>query len=157
MRLSRILPQCSASIILLHLERKNTQGTIVRMDKYRWLSDLRVPCVGLQEDLYTSEIMTTYGIGHTDAINSFWYVVDAISSHPNFKIAYPEEHDKQQSIAEGFRQVSGANFACCPGAIDGILIWWIHKPSERDCAKSGCSSGKFMCARKSLVKIVKQQ
>ncbi|KAI2506747.1 nuclease [Fragilaria crotonensis] len=88
------------------------------------------------------DIMTTYGIGHTDAIDSCWYVVDAINSHP-----YPEEHDKQQSIAEGFRQVSGAIFACCAGAIDGILIW-IHKPSERDSAKSGCSSGKFMCTRK---------
>jgi hypothetical protein len=47
--------------------------------------------------------MTSYGIIHTDAINSCWYVVDAVNSHPNFKIAYPEEHDKQQSIAEGFR------------------------------------------------------
>ena len=93
------------------------------------------------------DIMTTYGISHTDAINSCWYVVDAVNSHPSFKIAYPEEHDKQHSIAEAFRQVSGANFACCAGAIDGILIW-IHKPSEKDCARSGCSSGKFMCARK---------
>jgi hypothetical protein len=92
-------------------------------------------------------IMTTYGISHTDAINSCWYVVDAVNSHPNFKIAYPEEHDKQQSIAEGFRQVSGANFSCCAGAIDGILIW-VHRPRERDCVQSGCSAGKFFCGRK---------
>jgi hypothetical protein len=69
--------------------------------------------------------MTTYGIGHTDAINSCWYVVDAINSHPNFKITYPIEHDLQQSIAEGFWQVSGANFACCADAIDGILYGFI--------------------------------
>jgi len=93
------------------------------------------------------DIMTTYGISHTDAINSCWYVVDAVNSHPNFKIAYPEEHDKQRSIAEGFRQVSGANFACCAGAIDGILIW-VHRPRERDCIESGCSAGKFFCGRK---------
>jgi hypothetical protein len=34
------------------------------------------------------------------------------------------------------------------GAIDGILICWIHRPSERDCVKSGCSAGKFFCGRK---------
>jgi hypothetical protein len=26
------------------------------------------------------DVMTTYGIGHTDAINSFWYIVEAINS-----------------------------------------------------------------------------
>lgn len=93
------------------------------------------------------DIMTTYGVGHTDAINSCWYVVDAINSHPSFTIAYPDDHNIQRSIAEGFRQVSSANFECCAGAIDGILIW-IHRPSERDCKTSGCASGKFHCARK---------
>ena len=28
------------------------------------------------------DIMTTYGIGHTDTMNSVWYVVDAINKHP---------------------------------------------------------------------------
>jgi hypothetical protein len=93
------------------------------------------------------DIMTTYGIGHTDAINSCWYVVDAINRHPHFNIAYPVDHNVQHAIAEGFRQVSSANFKCCAGAIDGILIW-IHKPSESDCIKSGCDSGKFYCGRK---------
>jgi hypothetical protein len=93
------------------------------------------------------DIMTTYGISHTDAIKSCWYVVDAVNSHPNFKIVYPEKHDKQQSIAKGFGQVSGANFSCCAGAIDGILIW-VHRPRERDRVESGCSAGKFFCGRK---------
>ena len=91
--------------------------------------------------------MTTYGISHTDTINSFWFVVDAINKHPAFKIAYPTDHDKQRSIAAGFLEVSSAGFDCCAGAIDGILIW-IHKPSPRDCLHNGCSPGKFMCARK---------
>jgi hypothetical protein len=69
--------------------------------------------------------MTTYGISHTDTINSFWFVVDAINKHPAFKIAYPTDHDKQRSIAAGFLEVSSAGFDCCTGAIDGILIW-IH-------------------------------
>jgi hypothetical protein len=49
-------------------------------------------------------------------------VVDAINRHPNFKITYPIDHGIQHSIAEGFRQVSSANFECCAGAIDGINI-----------------------------------
>jgi hypothetical protein len=91
--------------------------------------------------------MTTYGIGHSDTINSCWYVVDAINKHPAFAITYPDDHDAQHCLADGFRDVSGANFQCCAGAIDGILIW-IHKPSNKDCEDSGCSPGKFMCGRK---------
>jgi hypothetical protein len=91
--------------------------------------------------------MSTYGIGHTDAINSCWYVVDAINRHPNFNIAYPVDHGIQHCIAEGFRQVSSANFESCAGAIDGILIW-MHKPSVNECIISGCGSGKFLCERK---------
>ena len=93
------------------------------------------------------DIMTSYGMSHTDVLNSCWYVVDAINTHPSFTIAYPHDHDVQHSIAEGFRQVSSANFKCCAGAIDGILIW-IHKPPEKDCTTSGCGSGKFYCGRK---------
>ena len=93
------------------------------------------------------DIMTTYCLGHTDTINSIWYVVEAINSHPEFQISYPARHEEQRAIAEGFRKVSDANFDCCAGAIDGILIW-IHKPTEDDCNKAGCSSGKFFCGRK---------
>jgi DDE superfamily endonuclease len=93
------------------------------------------------------DIMTTYGIGHTDTIASCWYVVDAVNNHPNFTIVYPSDHNQQRSIAEGFSQVSAANFECCAGAIDGMLIW-IHKPSKKDCIQAGCSSGKFFCGRK---------
>ena len=87
------------------------------------------------------DIMTTYGLGHTDTINSYWYVVDAINKHAGFNIMYPDNHDKQRSIAQAFYEVSSA------GAVDGILIW-IHKPSENNCTNAGCSSGKFFCGRK---------
>jgi hypothetical protein len=95
----------------------------------------------------TYDIMTTYGISHTDTINSYWYVVDAINQNPRFAIAYPDNHEKQRSIAAGFAEASSAGFQCCSGAIDGLLIW-IHKPSEKDCSNIGCSKGKFSCARK---------
>ena len=93
------------------------------------------------------DIMTTFGISHTDANDSCWFVVDAINRHPNFTIMYPEDHNTQYSIAEGFCQVSSADIGCCAGAIDGVLIW-IHKPSVQDCIMSGCSPGKFVCNRK---------
>jgi hypothetical protein len=95
----------------------------------------------------TYDIMTTFGISHTDTINSYWYVVDAINQHPRFEIKYPDDQEKQRSIAAGFAEVSSAGFRCCAGAIDGILIW-THKPSETDCSNIGCSPGKFMCSRK---------
>jgi hypothetical protein len=95
----------------------------------------------------TYDIMTTYGLGHTDTINSYWYVLDAINKDAGFNIMYPDNHDKQRSIAQGFYEVSSAGFGCCAGAEDGILIW-IHKPSEKDCTNARCSSGKFFCGRK---------
>jgi hypothetical protein len=91
--------------------------------------------------------MTTYGIGHTDTVNNCWYVVDAVNEHPHFAIKYPDNHTAQHSIADGFRRVSGANFKCCAGAIDGILIW-VHRPSQKDCDDAGCDAGKFYCGRK---------
>ena len=32
------------------------------------------------------DMMTTYGISHTDTINNYWYVIDAITKHPQFNI-----------------------------------------------------------------------
>jgi hypothetical protein len=91
--------------------------------------------------------MTTYGIGHTDVLNSCWYFVDAINNHPSMQIMYSDDHAKQYAIAESFLKVSSANIGCCAGVIDGMLIW-IHKPSLRDCTKSVCSSGKVFCGQK---------
>jgi hypothetical protein len=91
--------------------------------------------------------MATYGVGHTDAMNSVWYVVDAVNRRPRFEISYPEDHAKPLSIAQGFANVSAADFGGCAGAIDGILIW-IHKPSPKECENAGCSAGRFHCGRK---------
>ena len=86
------------------------------------------------------DLMTTFGIGHTDASDSIWYVVDAINDHPDFLIHFPKEHDEQQAVATGFERVSYAGFNCCAGAIDGILIW-INRPTEDDCDHAKVSSG----------------
>lgn len=66
------------------------------------------------------DLMTTYGIGHTDTFNSVWYAVDAVNRHPRFNIEYPDNLDKQRSIAQGFTKVSSTGFVCCAGAVDGI-------------------------------------
>jgi hypothetical protein len=90
------------------------------------------------------DFMTTYCIGYTGMMQSIWYVVDAIHAHSDFKILYPICREEQHAIAESFGKKSVACFPCCVGAIDGILVW-IHKPTEVDCAKAGCSSGKNFC------------
>ena len=61
------------------------------------------------------DIVTTYGLGHTDTINSYWYVVDAINKHAGFKIMYPDNHNKQRSIAQVFDEVQ----ALVSGAVLG--------------------------------------
>ena len=93
------------------------------------------------------DLMSSYCVGYPDVKHSFWYVVDAINALPEFRMSYPADHEQQRAIAESFRRKSAANFECCAGAVDGILVW-IHKPSEEDCAKAGCSEGKFFCGRK---------
>ena len=93
------------------------------------------------------DIMTSYCIGYPDMMYSVWYVVDAVNAHSEFRISYPADHEQQRAIAASFRRKSAANFECCAGAIDGILVW-IHKPSAEECAKAGCSETKFFCGRK---------
>jgi hypothetical protein len=73
--------------------------------------------------------------------------VDSVHQHPDFGIEYPDSTLAQEEIAAQFRQKSGANFSCCAGAIDGMLIW-IQRPSETECERLGVGSGKFFCARK---------
>ena len=139
---------------LLKRKRRNSSSSTVNSNNQRYVPNGPItPSVPLACALrYFAggspyDVMTTYCIGYADMMLSVWYVVDAINSHPEFKISYPSQHEKQHAIAEGFRNKSGACFECCAGAIDGILVW-IHKPTEADCAKAGCSSGNFFCGRK---------
>ena len=87
------------------------------------------------------DIHEIFGVSHAAVIDSIWTVVQAINEHPGFNLQYPEDHETQFKIAEGFRNVSAV-------AIDGILIW-IHKPSQAQATDSGIGQQKFFCGRKS--------
>lgn len=93
------------------------------------------------------DVITTFGISHSEVFPSVWYVVDAINKTKQFDILYPESHEEQKKIAEGFKEASSVNFDCCAGAIDGILIW-ILKPTLADAKAVGVDQQKFMCGRK---------
>ena len=73
------------------------------------------------------DIMTTFRILHSKVFTSAWFVVQAVNSLKEVDIVCPANHNKQCEIADGF----AADFGCCAGAIDCILIW-IHKPAGKD-------------------------
>jgi hypothetical protein len=96
------------------------------------------------------DIMTTFGISHTEAMDSCWYVVDAINKIDALQFSYPNNHDDQRAIAAAFKDVSAAEFECCAGAIDGILVW-IHKPTQKDCNIPVCLVNFFVEGKRNLV------
>jgi DDE superfamily endonuclease len=93
------------------------------------------------------DIMGLFGIGHADVFFSVWNVVDAINNIAEFELRYPDSHEKQREIAATFRVHSGADFDCCAGCIDGILVW-IQRPPQAECDAIGCGAAKFFCGRK---------
>ena len=48
------------------------------------------------------DIMTTFGISHSEVFISAWFVVQAVNSLKEFDIIYPANHNKQCEIANGF-------------------------------------------------------
>jgi DDE superfamily endonuclease len=93
------------------------------------------------------DIMTSLGVGRADIFRSLWFVVEAIKKCAVLAIHYPKDHDKQRAIAIVFQAKSAADFDCCAGALDGLLIW-VNRPSLVDAAKSGVGPTKFFCGRK---------
>ena len=93
------------------------------------------------------DLMSNYGISHTDVMDSVWHVVHAVNNLPEFKIEYPSSVDEQRRIAADFKRVSGVGFDNCAGAIDGVLIW-MQKPSLREAKRVGVDQMKFLCGRK---------
>jgi hypothetical protein len=93
------------------------------------------------------DIAISHGIAHSEVFNSVWKVVDAINKCQELDFGFPACHEKQKSIAAGFRDKSACGFDCCVGATDGLLIW-IEKPSNADCDKAHCGAKKFFCGRK---------
>jgi hypothetical protein len=93
------------------------------------------------------DVMLVFGIGRADVSKSIWVVTQAINQCRAFDIAYPTCHDVQRRIAAGYNKKLAADFRCCAGALDGILIW-THHPSEANAALASCDVGKFYCGRK---------
>jgi hypothetical protein len=93
------------------------------------------------------DIMSKYGISHSEVMETMWYVVEAINKLDEFKIEYPELADAQENIAWEFQAVSKANIDICAGAIDGILIW-IAKPTLKQAKLSDVNQQKFLCGHK---------
>ena len=86
-------------------------------------------------------------LSHVQVFISVWTIVDAIHLCSQLDFEFPQDHDEQRKLAEEFMKKSAAQFDCCVGAIDGILIW-IERPSSSQSENAECGIKKFFCARK---------
>ena len=43
------------------------------------------------------DLMGTYGISHTDIMDSVWHVVEAVNNYPQFRITYPSSVGEQEN------------------------------------------------------------
>ena len=93
------------------------------------------------------DLSVMFGMSVREIYRSVWAVVDAINRCDKLRIVFPANHDDQRQLAQGFAERSSAQFDCCVGAIDGLLIW-TEKPSKKDCKIARCGPLKFMCGRK---------
>ena len=93
------------------------------------------------------DIATTFGIGVTSVQDSVWRVVDAIAEHPDLHFEFPACHNAQRKIAKEFQQCSMADFGCCVGCIDGMLVW-IEQPRADSCEEACSGQKTFYCGRK---------
>lgn len=94
-------------------------------------------------------IAGVFGIGHACVCDSTWMVVDAANKCPALQILFPEDHQDQLQLAEGFRKKSReANFPNnCVCAIDGTLIW-IEKSHFRSTEEAESAQLSFHCGLK---------
>lgn len=93
-------------------------------------------------------IALMHGISHSSVFERcVWIVVDAIHKCPSLEIKYPESHEEQLKIAEGFKNKSAVGIEICAGAIDGLLVW-TEQPTKADCEEMGKGQREFYCGRK---------
>lgn len=95
------------------------------------------------------DIMLVHGISFVEVYKSLWAVVDAVNSceNPTIAFTYPSDHKKQRQIASEFHSKSNADFDCCAGAIDCMLVW-VEKSKGGCCQQSKVGAKKFYCGRK---------
>jgi hypothetical protein len=91
--------------------------------------------------------MGTYGISHTDIMDSVWHVVEVVNNYPQFQITYPSSAREHEKIVAGFEKASSVGFNICGGAVDGILIW-MQKPNLKEAKRVGVDQRKSLCGRK---------
>ena len=73
-----------------------------------------------------------FGMSVREIYQSVWAVVDAVNRCDKLRSEFPANHDAQRQLAQGFAERLSAQFDCCVGAINGLLIW-TKKPSKTDC------------------------
>jgi hypothetical protein len=61
--------------------------------------------------------------------------------------SFPDDHVKQEEIAWEFRRSSDADFDCCVGCIDGMLLW-VERPRECNCKLAGVKEKNLFCGHK---------
>ncbi|KAL7526717.1 hypothetical protein ACHAWF_001886 [Thalassiosira exigua] len=93
------------------------------------------------------DISSVHGVATNYILDNLWDVVDAIHKSPELKIDFPETHEEQIQISEGFRRKSAVDINNCVGAIDGILIW-MHRPTLSDVKVLKFGALNFFCGRK---------
>ena len=72
--------------------------------------------------------MGTYGISHTDVMDSVWHVVEAVNNYPPFQITYPSSVE-QEKIVAGFEKASSVGFNVCEGG----CCWHPYLDAEAKC------------------------
>jgi DDE superfamily endonuclease len=133
----------------LHISKKTTSQSMARTPngviplEIRLSAALRYFAGGSPYD-----IAAMHGISHSAVFDRcVWIIIDAIHKCPSLEIKYPDSHDEQLKIAEGFKKKSAVRIEICAGAIDGLLVW-TEQPRKSDCKKMEKGQTEFFCGRK---------
>ena len=101
------------------------------------------------------DIMTTFGILHSEVFTSAWFVVQAVYSLKEFDIVYPTDQKKQRQIADGFsrflRLILGA-------ALEPLMVFssgFIGRPTKIVLSLVAILGSSTVGERTSLVSIAK--
>jgi len=82
------------------------------------------------------DISALHGVHPQEVYRSVWRVVDAVFYCDALHLCYPTDHEKQEAMAQRFKEKSGCDFNNCVGCVDGMLVW-TNMPSE-DPDEIGC-------------------
>ena len=92
------------------------------------------------------DIAALHGVHPSAVLISVWRTVDAIHGCTALNIKFPDTHEQQQEIADGFKELSAADLDNCVGNIN-CFPGWTNKPTE-SLEDLGLGHGKFYCGRK---------